>query len=127
MELVAIVTGLALLQVIWFSIQVGQQRAKHGINAPAMSGHQDFDRMFRIHQNTIEQLVIFIPAMWLFGYYMHAQIAAGLGVVFIIGRQLYRNGYLGDPKGRAVGFGLGGLATLMLLLGGMVGAGMSYF
>ena len=127
MELVAIVTGLALLQVIWFSIQVGQQRAKHAVNAPAMSGHPDFDRMFRVHQNTIEQLVVFVPAMWMFGYYVHAQIAAGLGMVFIVGRQLYRNGYLGDPKSRGAGFGVGGVAVLVLLLGGIIGAGMSYF
>lgn len=127
MELVAIVTGLALLQVIWFSIQVGQQRARHGVNAPAMSGHPEFDRMFRVHLNTVEQLVIFIPAMWMFGYYVHAQIAAGLGIVFIVGRQLYRNGYVGDPKGRAAGFGIGSIAVIALLLGGIIGAGMSYF
>jgi len=126
-ELIAIVTGLALLQVFVFAFQVGKQRAAHGVSAPAMSGHPDFERMFRVHQNTVENLIIFVPALWMFGYYVHAEIGAGIGVVFLIARQIYRGAYMGDPKNRGKGFGLGALAMMILLLGGMIGAGMSYF
>ncbi len=124
MELIAIVTGLAVLQCFFFAFQVGGARQKHGIDAPAMSGNADFDRVIRVHANTIEQLVIFLPGLWMFGYYMNAQIGAGIGVLFIIGRFVYRSAYLGDPKNRAAGFGIGALSMVVLVVGGMIGAGM---
>jgi len=118
MEPIAIVTVLALLQLFIFAFQVGKQRAKHGIKAPAISGDAEFERMFRVHQNTLEQLVVFIPALWLFGYYVHALIGAGIGLVFIIARFVYRGSYLTDPSTRTAGFGIGALAMMVLLLGG---------
>jgi len=124
MELIAIVTGLALLQAFFFAFQVGQAREKHGIDAPAMSGNPDFDRAFRVHANTIEQLVIFLPGLWMFGHYVNAMIGAGIGVLFIIGRFVYRGAYLGNPKNRAAGFGIGALSMVVLIVGGMIGAGM---
>jgi glutathione S-transferase len=127
MELVAIVTGIALLQVFFFAFQVGKKREEHGISAPAISGHPDFERAFRVHQNSVEQMVLFVPGLWLFGYYVDARIAAGIGVLFIIARQIYRGAYMGDPKNRGKGFGLGALCMVVLLLGGMIGAGMAYF
>jgi glutathione S-transferase len=126
-ELIAIVSGLALLQVFIFAFQVGKARGIYGVNAPAISGNENFERMFRVHQNSIEQLVLFIPAIWIFGYYVSAEIGAGLGVVFIIARQIYKSAYIGDPKRRAVGFGLSALSMMILLIGGMIGAGMAYF
>ena len=125
MEYVAIVTVLSLLQVFVFAIQVGQQRAKHGVNAPATTGPAEFERAFRVHENTIEQLIIFLPAMWIFATYWRADVAAALGVVFIIGRQIYRNAYLADPAKRSTGFSIGALAMTILLLGGLVGAVMN--
>ena len=126
MEPIAIVTALALLQLFVFSFQVGKQRVKHGIKAPAISGEAEFERAFRIHQNTLEQLVIFLPALWMFGYYVHAQIAAGIGLVFIMARFVYRAAYLKDPSSRLTGFGIGALSIMILLLGGLVGAVMSW-
>ena len=124
MELIAIVTGLAVLQCFFFAFQVGQARQKHGIDAPAISGNADFDRVIRVHGNTIEQLVIFLPGLWMFGYYVNAQVGAGIGVLFIIGRFVYRSAYLGDPKNRTAGFGIGALTMVVLVVGGMIGAGM---
>lgn len=126
MEPIAIVTVLALLQLFIFAFQVGKQRAKHGIKAPAISGDAEFERMFRVHQNTLEQLVVFIPALWLFGYYVHALISAGIGLVFIIARFVYRGSYLTDPSTRTAGFGIGALAMMVLLLGGLIGAVVSW-
>ena len=126
MEPVAIVTALALLQLFGFSFMVGKQRAKHGVKAPAITGEPEFERAFRIHQNTIEQLVIFIPALWLFGHYVHELIGAGLGLVFIVARFIYRGSYMNDPTSRGKGFGLGALAMLILLVGGLIGAIMSW-
>ena len=127
MELIAIVTGLALLQVFVFAYAVGKARGAHEVSAPAISGSAEFERMFRVHQNTVEQLIIFVPAIWMFGYYVDAKIGAGIGLVFIVARQIYKSAYLGDPKKRGVGFGLTALSMMILLIGGMIGAGMAYF
>ncbi len=124
MELSAIVTGLAVLQSFFFAFQVGQARQKHGIDAPAISGNPDCERAFRIHANTIEQLIVFLPGLWMFGYYVNAQVGDGIGVLFIIGRFVYRSAYLGDPKSRSAGFGIGALTMVVLVVGGMIGAGM---
>lgn len=126
MEPIAIVTVLALLQVFAFAFLVGKQRVKHGVKAPTILGDAEFERAFRVHQNTVEQLVIFIPALWLFGYYVHALIGAALGLVFIIARLIYRGSYLNDPTSRGTGFGIGALAMMILLIGGLIGAILSW-
>ena len=126
MEPIAVVTVLAVFQVFSFAYLVGKQRAKHGVKAPAITGEAEFERAFRIHQNSVEQMVIFIPALWLFGYYVHALIGAGLGLVFVISRFIYRKSYLNDPTSRTAGFGIGALAMMVLLLGGLIGAILSW-
>ncbi len=126
MEPIAIVAVLALFQAFAFSFLVGKQRAKHGIKAPAITGEAEFERAFRVHQNTVEQLVIFIPALWLFGHYVHALIGAGLGLVFVIARVIYYNSYMNDPSSRGRGFGPGALVMVILMLGGLIGAILSW-
>ena len=125
MELIAIVTALALLQTFVFAFQVGQARVKHSVNAPATSGNDEFDRAFRVHQNTIEQMIIFVPSLWMFGYYVDAKIGAGVGMVFVIARLIYRSAYRGNPKSRGTGFSIGALSMMILLVGGLIGAVMS--
>lgn len=120
-----IVTVLALIQFTIFSFQVGKMRMKHEVKAPATTGHADFERMFRVHQNTMEQLVIFVPALWLFGYFVDSLWGAGIGVVFIAGRMVYRAAYLKDPSTRSVGFGLGLAANVVLLIGALIAAVMT--
>ena len=66
MDVVIIVTILAILQFYWFGIEVGNMRAKHQCKAPAITGAPEFERMFRVQQNTMEQLLMFLPALWLF-------------------------------------------------------------
>jgi uncharacterized MAPEG superfamily protein len=122
MESIAIVTLLALAQYILFGIQVGSMRGKHGVKAPAVSGHVQFERMFRIQQNTMEQLVVFIPTLWIFGHFVNPLWGAGMGVVFIIGRFIYRAAYLKDPAGRGMGFTLTFLPTAIMLVWGFVAA-----
>jgi uncharacterized MAPEG superfamily protein len=122
MELVAIVLGLALVQYLYFTLRCGQVRGRLGIPAPAMTGAPEFERRLRVQQNTIEQLVIFAPALLLFARYVSEPAAAGLGLVFILGRALYAHAYLRDPAKRGPGFGLTLLANAVLLLGGLVGA-----
>ena len=127
MEYVAIVTCLALIQSFVFAVQVGQQRVKHNVRAPDISGDPEFERAFRVHQNTLEQLIIVIPALWIFASYWKAEVAAVIGLIFVISRQVYRNAYLADPAKRSTGFGIGAAAMTVLLLGGLVGAVMNLF
>jgi glutathione S-transferase len=126
-EAIAIVTSLALIQVFVFAFLVGKERVKHGISAPAITGNADFERAFRVHQNTIEQLVMVIPGMWMFAIYVHALTAAGLGLAFIISRFIYRNAYMADPKSRSPGFSIGAVCTVSLVLGSLIGAAIHWY
>ena len=126
MELVAIVIGLAVVQYFYLTARTGMVRGRTGVPAPAMVGNPEFDRQFRVQYNTIEQLIIFFPSMVLFGSYTSEPVAAGLGLVFILGRGLYARGYRIDPSKRGPGFGLTLLANSVLLLGGLAGAVASY-
>jgi len=122
MHYVAIVTVLALLEFWWFGMLVGRARTKYGIAAPAMSGNELFERQFRVHMNTLEQLMVFLPALWLFAHYLNPIWAAALGAVFIVGRAIYATSYVRDPKSRSLGFALSALPTVFLLIGVLWGA-----
>jgi glutathione S-transferase len=122
-SLVAIVTVLALFVLIATIIRVGKARVTFGIDAPATTGHDMFERHFRIQMNTLEQLMLFLPSLWLFAIYWQNQyIAAGLGLLWVVGRIVYMVSYAKDPKARSLGFGLTALPMLILLIGGLVGA-----
>jgi uncharacterized membrane protein YecN with MAPEG domain len=88
---------------------------------PQVSGNPDFERVLRVQQNTLEHIIIFLPALWLFSYFVSPLGAAILGAAWIVGRALYAIGYYQAPEKRFPGFGLSMLATLALLLGGLVG------
>jgi len=126
MEAIAVVTVLALMQTFLFAINVGKARTKHGVKAPATTGNEDFERVFRVHQNTLEQVVLFVPALWIFGTFVHELAGAGLGLVYVVSRFIYSAAYAKDPASRALGFGLGAMSMNVLLLGGLIGAVMSY-
>jgi uncharacterized membrane protein YecN with MAPEG domain len=125
--LVAIVTVLVLLFYVWTGVGVGIMRGKHKINAPAMVGHPELERAVRVQANTLEWIVIFLPAMWLCAAYVNPIVAAVLGLVWIGGRYLYMQGYMKDPKDRSMGFMIQGLATVAALFAGLIGAVVSIF
>lgn len=120
-----IVSLLAALQFVVFGFLVGMARGKGNVQAPAVSGDQLFERRFRVHYNTMEQLVVFYPALWSFGMFVSMNIAAVLGVIFLIGRVIYSIQYARDPASRGPGFGLSALPLYALLLGGLIGAVMT--
>ena len=122
MTVVAIVAILALIEYTVFVVMAGQARGRYGVAAPATTGHPKFERHFRVQQNTVEQLVIFLPALFLFARFVSENWAAVLGLVFIIGRALYARGYVTDPAKRGPGFLLTILSNGSLMLGGIVGA-----
>ena len=122
MPYVHIVVLLALVEFFYFSLEVGKARGRYKIPAPATTGNEIFERYFRVHMNTLELLVMFVPSVLLFGQYLSPYIAAGLGVVYVIGRLVYLSAYVKDPKKRSVGFGLSILPIMILMLGAIVGA-----
>lgn len=127
MELVAVVVILALIEYFIFGGLVGWARGKYGVSAPAISGDPVFERYYRVQQNTLEQLMGFIPAILIYGYYGNALIAAGLGMVFIISRIVYLYAYVANPARRGLGFVPGWLATVILMLAALYAAGRQLF
>jgi glutathione S-transferase len=118
--LVAIVTLLALLLYFVMSARVGRGRTKYGVVAPAVTGHPDFERDYRIQMNTLEWLPLFLVSLWLFAASWNSDvIAAAIGVVWILGRILYLTGYSRAAEARGPGFGIQALATAVLLFGAL--------
>jgi uncharacterized membrane protein YecN with MAPEG domain len=116
---VALVTLLALLVYFWMGLRVGLARSKTGIAAPAMTGDPLLERSVRVQANTLEWLPIFLVSLWLFAIYWNDLAAAGLGVVWIVGRVLYALGYVSDPKKRELGFLIQAAAAATLLFGAL--------
>ena len=127
MQYVTLVVIFALLEYMVFMMLTGKARAEHKVAAPATTGNEIFERYYRVQQNTIEQLLIFIPSIYMFGAYVHAIAAAIIGAFFIIGRAVYANGYIRDPKKRGAGFGITMLSNVILLLGALVGLVIKFF
>ncbi len=127
MELVAIVAAIALFEYMTFVWRAGKARGEAGVPAPAMSGHPNFERHVRVQENTVEQLVIFLPALFLFAIYASELWAAALGAVFILGRGLYAYAYVHDPAKRGPGFALTLGANVILVVGTIVGATIGLF
>lgn len=126
MEPVAIVTALIVIQYLAFGGLVGRARARSKIDPPATTGEPVFERYFRIHQNTLEQLIVVVPALWLFSWYIDPLIGSAIGLVFIVGRWVYCSDYVKDPSKRARGFIVGWLVQIVLILGVLGGAVLSW-
>ncbi|MCO4810628.1 MAG: MAPEG family protein [Gammaproteobacteria bacterium] len=120
MEATVIVTFLVLAQYVLFGIQVGEMRSRYGVKGPAITGHDEFERMNRVHQNTMEQLVLFLPALWIHAQYANPLWGAGLALVFIAGRFIYRAEYLKDPNSRSPGFSMSFIPSAILLIWALV-------
>ncbi|RXH21620.1 MULTISPECIES: MAPEG family protein [Bradyrhizobium] len=118
-HLTALVTLLAIAFYFFTSLNVSRARTKTGVKAPAMSGHPDFERAFRVQMNTLEWMPIVLPALWLFAVYISDAIAAGLGAVWIVGRVVYFVGYSKAAAKRGPGFAIQGIAAIALWAGAL--------
>jgi glutathione S-transferase len=127
MAYVDIVTALAVLQFLVFGFKVAKARGRYGVKAPAITGNEIFERYFRVQQNTLEQLIAFLPGLYLFSHYYSPRVAAGLGLVYLIGRELYAFTYVKDPAKREIGYALTLLPIAVLILGGLFGAARQLF
>jgi glutathione S-transferase len=122
MALIELVTVLALLQFLYFGILVGNARERYSVKAPATTGNELFERYLRVQMNTLELLILFVPALWIAVAYLAAYWVALLGVVYLIGRFIYLRAYVAEPSRRSIGFGVSALPILALLAIDLIGS-----
>ena len=125
--LTALATLAAIFVYFYCMIKVGRTRMKLDIKAPAMDGPDEFLRVNRVHQNTVEQLIMHLPALWLFAAAWGDLWAGILGFIFVIGRMIYARGYYQAAEKRSRGFGIASLATIVLILGAFIGTVIALF
>ena len=126
MNLIDLIAVIALLQFFAFGLLVGQARGKYGVKAPAITGNEMFDRAFRVQMNTLEVLVLFVPALYLAAKYWSPTFVAIAGAVYVIGRIIYWRAYMAAPASRTFGFALSIGPCLVLLVASLVGAIRSF-
>jgi len=115
------VTLLALFLYFVISVNVAWARGKYGVKAPATTGNEYFERTYRVQMNTIEQLVFFLPSMWLYALLLNDIGAAVGGLIWVIGRTIYAISYIRNPKSRGLGFTIAFIAAFGLFLGAAYG------
>ena len=118
----ALITVAALALYQGTAMAVGKARYKHKVMPPATSGPPEFERVLRVQQNTLEQLVFFLPAFWLASLLGQPSAAAVLGIVWVAGRLAYAVGYIQAPEKRGPGFGISFISGVALLVMAVVGA-----
>jgi len=128
----AIITLLIGFFYFYTAFRVGNLRGKHAIKAPATSGHPEFDCAYRVQLNTLEQMGIFLPFLWVAAFYpiRWPWLAPLIGLVWLIGRIIYMRGYMADPNKRLVGAMMGGLTSAIMFIiaaGGVVKACIASF
>lgn len=114
-------TVLTLILYFVLTANVGRARVKYKVPVPQTSGDPIFERVFRVQQNTLEQLILFLPSLWLFSLFVSPTWGAGIGGIWIIGRILYAWGYYQAAEKRTLGFGINSLSIIVLLLGALIG------
>ncbi len=113
---------LAVAQYLAFGMLVGRARGKYGVQAPATSGDEMFERFYRVQMNTLELLPVLLPSLWLAGKYWTPEWVAVAGLVYLLGRLLYLKAYITNPPSRGLGFMLSYVPIMALLIAALVGA-----
>lgn len=119
MNYVDLIALLAVAQLLFFSILVGRARGLYGVRAPAVSGHEMFERAYRVQMNTLELMVAFLPVLYVAARYWPPPWVAGVGAVYLVGRLIYWRSYTAAPASRALGFALSMIPILALLIGAL--------
>jgi len=117
----SLITVLTLVVYFVITLNVGKARFKYNVKPPATTGDPNFERALRVQQNMLEQIIFFLPLLWIFSYYISARWGLILGAIWIVGRILYAWGYYQAAEKRGPGFGISTLASLGLLVGAIAG------
>lgn len=122
--LTSLITLLVVLLMFITSVIVGKARVKYEIKAPAASGHEMFDRAYRVQMNTLEAAALMLPSLWIYAIFNGEIGAFAMGAVWLVGRAWYAQAYLADPVRRGMGFGIAFVALAGLWFGALVGLAM---
>lgn len=122
MSLIDSIVMLAVAQYLIFGALVGRARGRFGIDAPAVTGDERFERQYRVQMNTMELLVALVPAIYIASRYWPQWFVATCGVVYLFGRFFYARAYVVDPKRRAIGFALSIVPVGLLVGAALIGA-----
>lgn len=121
------VTLLALVVYQWTTFNAGMARGKYNVPAPATDGPPEYLRRYRAHQNMLENMACFLPAMWIFAVVVSDVWAAGIGLLWCIARVIYALGYYAQAEKRMIGFGIAFLCVVTLILGSLVAIVIAHF
>lgn len=127
MNMIYLLILVSLLQYFYFALQVGRARGVYDIQAPATTGNEIFERVYRVQVNTQEQLLIFIPSLYLFAVFLSPLVGQILAIAFIVFRFVYARSYVNEPSSRSLGFIVSGSANLILLIGAIIGVMIDIF
>lgn len=122
--LTSLITLLVVLLMFITSVIVGKARVKYEIKAPATSGHEMFDRAYRVQMNTLEAAAFMLPSLWIYAIFNGETGAFAMGIIWLVGRAWYAQAYLADPVRRGMGFGIAFVALAGLWFGALVGLAM---
>ena len=120
---ISLITLLTLVLMFATGVIVAQARGKYQIKAPAIGGHPIFERAYRVQMNTLEQVLLFLPALWLAHGYGYTNVAAIIGAIWLLARVGYVITYLRDPNQRGLPFSIGILCSAALM--GIAGFGIA--
>ena len=121
MSWINLVALLALVQYLMFGARVGRARGKYGVHAPATTGNEVFERYYRVQMNTLELMVVLLPAMWVAAAYWDPRWVAAAGAVYLIGRLIYLRAYTSNPASRGLGFLLSVAPITLLIVAAFIG------
>ena len=119
-----IVSALALLVYYYTLFKAGMARGRFNVAAPSHEGPEEYQRYVRAHLNTLEHLVLFLPGLWLFAFAVSPLWAAGMGIIWPIGRLIYARGYYENADRRRLGLYLSMPPIYIFVLGSLIGFGL---
>lgn len=116
----ALATMIALCVYTAQGAYVGLARKKYNVEAPKITGNDDFERVFRVHYNTLETLPTFLIPLWIFALLISANVAGWLGILWSVGRIGYMYGYYKSANKRhSYGSWLSSISFIVLTLGSL--------
>lgn len=124
--LIALITIATVLLMAATVFLVGRARGRYGIKAPATTGHERFERAFRVQMNTQEAALMFLPSLWVAAAFGVVWVSASLGAAWLVGRVWYAVAYSNPTGNRGPGFLIGMLALLGLILQALWGIAWTF-
>ncbi len=123
MALMCFLSLIMLLIYMWTGIRVGSARGRLGVKAPATEGPDEFNRIYRAHVNTLEQMAVALPAFWIFSLFQAARWAGLLMAIWCVGRVIYVLSYAQAADKRGTGFLISYIPVVAAILGSLFYAG----